>query len=138
QYAEKPIRTKRIPKKKPIKQKKKESKITIKHEKEPHDIKASIEKDIKKISGEKKVKQKEESVPESKIEDLGFKIEDPVEDIPGVGKKTGIKLREIGIETVGDLINANLEEAIQKLEDVTWISKSRLEEWQTVCSNNII
>ncbi|MBD3227431.1 MAG: hypothetical protein GF329_04510 [Candidatus Lokiarchaeota archaeon] len=144
-YAEKPVKIKRVVERKPKKKQEEKPKISAKNEKKPPDIKKSIENDIKKTSVKRKTRDEEKEEPkdgkrepEQKIEDFGFKIEDPIEEVDGIGKKTGKKLRELGIKTIGDLINANIDELTQGLEDVTWISKSRLEEWQTLCSNNII
>jgi predicted flap endonuclease-1-like 5' DNA nuclease len=104
------------------------------------DIKGKLKEDIEKSSKEqkkKKLAEEEKTKQKPKGKELAFKIEDPIEDSPGIGKKTGQRFREIGIETIGDFINADIEEIHEKLP-VTWITKSKLRKWKKICVDHII
>jgi len=112
-------------------------------------LKQTIKKDIKKgkttISSKKtslkeeskeQLPEKEDIEPETERE-LAFKIEDPIEKAPGIGKKTGARFREIGIKTIGDFINADIDELYEKLP-ISWITKSKLRKWQRICFEYVI
>lgn len=62
---------------------------------------------------------------------LRFYLEwdDPVEDAPSVGPKTGRRLRKIKIQTVQDLLDADPDEAAAKL-NVRHITPEALRDWQ--------
>lgn len=143
-YADKPIYSQsqykkpKQEKKAKSKDKKKEQKVEDK--KSEADIKGKLKEEIEKSSKEPKKKrpeEKEEVKEKPKGKELTFKIEDPIEDSPGIGKKTGQRFREIGIETIGDFINADIEEIHEKLP-VTWITKSKLRKWKKICVDHII
>ena len=128
--------------------KKEKSKSQIqKKEISDKDIKESIRSDIKEKSKKEvsvesqevdKDKTSQEKVKSNKeIKELSFKAEDPIEEAEGIGKKTGARFREIGIATIGDFINADIDEIYKNLP-VTWITKSKLKKWQQICINHIL
>ena len=49
----------------------------------------------------------------------------PIEAVKGIGKKLGVKLRAVGINTIGDLINLN-----SKTFNIPGISQTRIQKWQ--------
>lgn len=59
----------------------------------------------------------------------GLSIDDPVVDAPSIGKKTAKRLSKLGIETVGDLLECDIEEIAFEL-DVRHIDEQTLIDWQ--------
>jgi len=142
----KQIESEKLPTKEKIKPKELEQEIIPKTESE---IKKIIRKDLEESSTELIVVESEE--PREKEEELGvktietksetielsFKIEDPIEKAPGIGKKTGARFREIGIKTIGDFLNADIDDLYEQLS-ISWITKSKLRKWQKICFDNIV
>lgn len=67
-----------------------------------------------------------ESAPETDEPDTGSDDSDPVEAIKGIGSTYADRLAGVGIETVADLLSADLESVAEEAD----ISQSRLETWQ--------
>ena len=59
----------------------------------------------------------------------GLSIDAPVVDAPSIGKKTAKRLAKLGIETVGDLLECDIEEVAFEL-DVRHIDEQTLIDWQ--------
>ncbi|WP_153558356.1 DUF4332 domain-containing protein [Roseimaritima sediminicola] len=53
----------------------------------------------------------------------------PIVDAPSIGPKTAARLQAIGIETVGDLLEAGAESTARRLA-TRWIDSQRVEHWQ--------
>ncbi|MEZ5945335.1 MAG: DUF4332 domain-containing protein [Hyphomonas sp.] len=59
----------------------------------------------------------------------GLKREDPVADAPSIGRKTAKRLARVGITTIGDLLDCDIEETAFQL-DVHYIDSETLRDWQ--------
>ncbi|MEZ6010258.1 MAG: DUF4332 domain-containing protein [Hyphomonas sp.] len=55
--------------------------------------------------------------------------EDPVVDAPSIGPKTAARLEDVGIYTIGDLLDCDIEETAFML-DVHYIDSETLRDWQ--------
>ncbi|MHA1270399.1 MAG: hypothetical protein ACTSPY_11470 [Candidatus Helarchaeota archaeon] len=113
------------------------------------DLKESLTKEItkSKLETERKLPElDDQSTPDTSTseikqthvdDDFSFKIEDPIEKAPGIGKKTGARFRELGINTIGDFINTDIDDLHKRLP-ISWITKSKLKKWQDICIEHII
>ncbi len=58
-----------------------------------------------------------------------LELDSPVVDAPSIGPKTAARLHQIGINTVEDLVDANVDDATDQL-DQSWITQSLFRSWQ--------
>ncbi|MEZ6001706.1 DUF4332 domain-containing protein [Hyphomonas sp.] len=66
---------------------------------------------------------------EPQVRGSGLTREDPVVDAPSIGPKTAARLEEVGIYTIGDLLDCDIEETAFML-DVHFIDSETLRDWQ--------
>lgn len=59
----------------------------------------------------------------------GLDLDSPVVDAPSIGRKTAKRLRRVGITTVADLLEANVDEIAEEL-NVAHITPEALQDWQ--------
>lgn len=71
----------------------------------------------------------ENEVPADVRSGTGLSIDAPVVDAPSIGKKTAKRLAKLGVETVGDLLECDIEEIAFEL-DVRHIDEQTLIDWQ--------
>ena len=58
-----------------------------------------------------------------------LKLDDKIEDAPGIGKKTGRRFRVLRASTVADLLKLDAEEASRKIA-MNWITPQVIRDWQ--------
>ena len=66
---------------------------------------------------------------EPHVRSSGLTRENPVVDAPSIGPKTAARLEEVGIYTIGDLLDCDIEETAFLL-DVHYIDSETLRDWQ--------
>ncbi|MEZ5998634.1 MAG: DUF4332 domain-containing protein [Hyphomonas sp.] len=66
---------------------------------------------------------------ESEFHSSGLTREDSVVDAPSIGRKTAKRLARVGITTIGDLLDCDIEETAFQL-DVHYIDSETLRDWQ--------
>jgi hypothetical protein len=63
------------------------------------------------------------------VRSSGLTRDNPVVDAPSIGPKTAARLEDVGIFTIGDLLNCDIEETAFML-DVHYIDSETLRDWQ--------
>jgi hypothetical protein len=71
----------------------------------------------------------EELAPAPHVRTSGLTRESPVVDAPSIGPKTATRLEDVGIFTIGDLLDCDIEETAFLL-DVHYIDSETLRDWQ--------
>ncbi len=98
-----------------------ESKSTL--FKSPEKERQSTEQEVAPVNPSVHVARSEE------LDETESKRASRIVDAPSIGPKTAVRFEQVGIETVGQFLDANIQELVEKL-NTKWITEALLCDWQ--------